>query len=123
MLNVLSQHADDAELDRVLQQYQQEQVNAASQQVSKGAFADVVRENEDLRRQLATLSMMMREQMTQRAPLNVADNADDVIDVGTVSDATDTDDGRTAGGRACRQASLRVVTRLSEKQWQPKQWC
>jgi hypothetical protein len=111
MLNVLSQHTDDAELDRVLQQFQQEQANAASQQASKDASADVVKENEDLRRQLATLSMLLSEQMTQRAPLNVVDNADDVIDVGTVSDATDTDDGRAARGRAGRQASQRAVTR------------
>jgi hypothetical protein len=111
-LNVLSQHADDAELDRVLRQFQQEQANAASQQASKDASADVVKENEDLRRQLATLSMLLSEQMTQRAPLNVADNADDVIDVGTVSDATDTDDGRAARGRAdSRQASQRAATR------------
>jgi hypothetical protein len=50
--------------------------------------------------------------MTQRAPLNFADNADDVIDVGTVSDATDTDDGRATRGRAGgRQASQRADTR------------
>lgn len=111
MLNLLNQHADDAELDRVLQQYQQEQANAASKQASKDASADVVKENDDLRRQLATLSMLLSEQMTQRAPLNVADNADDVIDVGTVSDATDTDDGRAAKGHASRQASRHAVTR------------
>jgi hypothetical protein len=70
MLNLSSQHANDAELDRVLQQFQQEQANAASQQASKGALG-VVKENEELHRQLATLSMLLSEQMTRRVPLPV----------------------------------------------------
>jgi hypothetical protein len=111
MLNVLSQHAEGAELDRVLRQFQQEQANAAGQQASKDASADVVKENEDLRRQLATLSMLLSEQMNQRAPLNVTDHADDVIGVGTVSETTDTDDSRVARGRASRQASQRAAIR------------